>query len=126
MSAARWLRPMAASTGSDMVWGFTEIRLPPPARMARSFSRVMVSGRPASTVNSVPGARAKASFTLSSRAASWPASRVVGVPPPMYTARTVFPARRAAAPAASISVSRASRYWGISRLADPAAEMKEQ
>ena len=34
MSAARWLRPMAASTGSDMVWGFTEIRLPPPARMA--------------------------------------------------------------------------------------------
>ena len=103
MSWARWLRPMAARTWSDMVWGFTEIRLAPPSRRAESFSRVMVSGRPASTVNSVPGAREKAVCSRSSRAASWGASRVVGVPPPMYTVRTVLPPWRRAAPAASIS-----------------------
>ena len=53
-----------------MVWGLTEIRLPPPSRMAMSFSRVMVSGRPASTVHSVPGASWKARRSRSSSSAS--------------------------------------------------------
>ena len=53
MSSARWARPIAASTWSDMVWGFTDTRPHPLRASTSSFSRVMVSGRPASTVYSV-------------------------------------------------------------------------
>ena len=82
MSSGEWARPMASSTAADMDWGFTETRPQPWARRTESFSAVMVSGRPASTVYSVQPERS----TCSSRAVmtwwSCRADRVVGVPPP--------------------------------------------
>ena len=52
MSCAVCLRPMASSTESVMVWGFTLILSTPCRRSVLSFSIVIVSGRPASTVYS--------------------------------------------------------------------------
>ena len=53
MSSARWARPIRSSTASCMVWGFTDTREHPRRASTASFSAVMVSGRPASTVYSV-------------------------------------------------------------------------
>ena len=78
------------------------------ARSTSSFSRVMVSGRPASTVYSVQCSRGRtASHRVSTRSIC-SALRVVGVPPPMYRERMVSPASFRAAAVASISVSMAS------------------
>ena len=68
-------REFAARHGADLV--FTD-----PARMAASFSGVMVSGLPASTVNSRQPDRSKWVCTAFSKVFSCPASSVVGVPPP--------------------------------------------
>ena len=52
MSCAVCFRPMASSTLSDMVCGFALTLRTPCALSVSSLSRVMVSGRPASTVYS--------------------------------------------------------------------------
>ena len=62
-----------------------------------SFSRLMVSGRPASTVYSVQPARGRTSLHRVSSRSIWSALRVVGVPPPMYRERMVRPASSKAA-----------------------------
>ena len=67
------------------------MRVTPPACRAASFSRVMVSGRPASTVNSEHREKSNCSRIFPQRAASWGAESVVGVPPPIYTAQRVSP-----------------------------------
>ena len=82
MSAARWALPMAASTASDMDWGFTDTRSQPRRLSTASFSAVMVSGRPASTVYSVQADRSMCSASSPMSRSSWGAVRVVGVPPP--------------------------------------------
>ena len=73
---------MAVSTASDMDWGFTEIRPHPRRASTASFSAVMVSGRPASTVYSVQADRSMRSASSPMSRSSCPADRVVGVPPP--------------------------------------------
>ena len=82
MSAALWARPMAARTRSSMDWGFTDTRVQPRSRRTESFSAVMVSGRPASTVYSVQPDRSMWSASSPMSRSSWGAERVVGVPPP--------------------------------------------
>ena len=83
MSAAVWVRPMAARVPSSMVWGLMLTRFAPRARMTASFSGVMVSGRPASTVYSARLPAGKQSPTRAISVSSWSASSTVGVPPPM-------------------------------------------
>lgn len=55
----------------------------PCARSTCSLSAVMVSGRPASTVNSRRALRSNAASSCVHSASSWRAESVVGVPPPM-------------------------------------------
>ena len=76
---------MLRSTWSDRDWGLMLMRLMPASRKARSFSWVMVSGRPASTVNSPQREKSNTWRIFPHRAESCRALRVVGVPPPMYT-----------------------------------------
>ena len=83
MSAAVWHRPMARSTFSSKVWGFTETRVTPWLRSTASFSAVMVSGRPASTVISSQAVRSKEVSKAVRTRSICSAVRVVGVPPPM-------------------------------------------
>ena len=83
MSAAVWQRPMARSTFSSKVWGFTDTRVTPWAFKTASFSAVMVSGRPASTVSSSQAERSKAASKAASTRSICSAVSVVGVPPPM-------------------------------------------
>ena len=83
MSAALWARPMAARTRSSMDWGFTDTRVQPRSRRTESFSAVMVSGRPASTVYSAQALRSKAPSSAPMSRSSRAGLRVVGVPPPM-------------------------------------------
>ena len=82
MSSARWARPIRSSTASCMVWGFTDTREHPRRASTASFSAVMVSGRPASTVYSVQPDRSMCSASSPMSRSSWGAERVVGVPPP--------------------------------------------
>ena len=81
-SAALCFRPMAWSTVSDMVWGLTLTRSQPWARSTFSFSAVIVSGRPASTVNSRTEERSKLLSSAVQTSSSCWADSVVGVPPP--------------------------------------------
>ena len=77
----------------------------PASRMARSFSRVRVSGRPASTVySSAPG---KHSRIHDSRRRKVSSGSAVGVPPPTYRARRVRPVPVTSGAQARISFSRA-------------------
>ena len=108
MSRAVWRRPMAWSTWSDMVWGLMEMRSIPCSRSTSSFSRVMVSGRPASTVISRQPARGRWASAAASRRSSWDAERVVGVPPPTYRVRTRSPACSSTCPVRRTSSSSAS------------------
>ena len=87
---------MASRTLSDMVCGFTLTRRTPCALSVSSLSRVMVSGRPASTVYSRSCVRSKLSSSLEHSSSSCGALSVVGVPPPMYSATGRSPARRTA------------------------------
>ena len=80
---AVWERPMARRTRSSMVWGLMEMRRMPWALRTSSFSPVMVSGRPASTVNSVHPSMGRDLSTAVKILWSWAALRVVGVPPPI-------------------------------------------
>ena len=87
----------------------------------------MVSGRPASTVNSPHRDRGRCSSMAASTLSSWAADRVVGVPPPIYRLRTARPASFKAAPVASTSRHRASTNGSTSgRHWSTAAEIKEQ
>ena len=83
MSAAVWHRPMARRTFSSKVWGFTETRVTPWRFSTDSFSAVMVSGRPASTVISVQAEQSKAVSKAVRTRSICSAVSVVGVPPPM-------------------------------------------
>ena len=83
ISAALWRRPMASSTVSLMVWGFTLTRSTPWRRSTCSFSTVMVSGRPASTVYSRIWDRSNSFSRAEHRRSSCSADNVVGVPPPI-------------------------------------------
>ena len=67
MSAAVCLRPMARSTSSSMDWGLTLMRSAPWSSRTCSFSRVMVSGRPASMQYSAQSVRSKLRFRWVSR-----------------------------------------------------------
>ena len=82
-SWAVWRRPMLRSTWSDRDWGLMLMRLMSASRKARSFSWVMVSGRPASTVYSLISVKSKRRSSLVQSSSSCPALRVVGVPPPI-------------------------------------------
>ena len=66
-----------------MVWGFTDTRSTPWAFKTASFSAVMVSGRPASTVISPQQDRSKDSSKAVRTRSICSAVKVVGVPPPM-------------------------------------------
>ena len=66
-----------------MVWGLMEILWMLWNLKTSSLSAVMVSGRPASTVNSAQPSMGRNSSTADKTRWSWAALRVVGVPPPM-------------------------------------------
>ena len=66
-----------------IVWGLTETRVTPCARRTASFSGSMVSGRPASMVDSAREVKSKLRSSLVSRRSICSAVSVVGVPPPM-------------------------------------------
>ena len=66
-----------------MDWGLMDTRVTPLRRSAASFSAVMVSGRPASTVYSTVWLMSNLSFNRPSSRSICSAVRVVGVPPPM-------------------------------------------
>ena len=89
-----------------------EMRVAPPARMARSFARSSVSGRPPSTVNSSDRERSKCVPIASRSRVICGVESVVGVPPPMYRLRMCQPERFKSAPVYSISRMRQSRNGG--------------
>ena len=66
-----------------MDWGLTLIRSTPFFLRTASFSAVMVSGLPASTVRSTALARSNFSFSRPSSRSICSAVKVVGVPPPI-------------------------------------------
>ena len=77
-----WSLPTLLRVASHMVCGFIEILVTPISRMTRSFSSVIVSGRPASTVNSVPLFMPYSRTAWDISRSSSPAVSTVGVPPP--------------------------------------------
>jgi len=77
--------PIASRTSSFKVCGFMLILSQPPSRIASSFSRVIVSGLPASIVNSRHFFISKEAFIAVISFVSCSAEKVVGVPPPIYT-----------------------------------------
>ena len=77
------LLPIKSRVSCFMVWGFTEILVTPLRFKTSIFSGVMLSARPASTVNSFKWDRSKLPFIFSRSLCIWKGSRVVGVPPPM-------------------------------------------
>ena len=92
-SLARWklstvcatvcLRPMIFNVSSFIVCGLMEILVMSHFFNVSNFSLVMLSGRPASTVNSRQCDRSKLHRILRISRSSWYGSSVVGVPPPM-------------------------------------------
>ena len=83
--------PTRSSVFCCIVCGLTEMRVTGYLRITSSFSRVILSGLPASTVNSSTCSKSKFSRIVPSSRSSWSASSVVGVPPPIYTVSSVFP-----------------------------------
>ena len=82
VSSTVCLRPIRSRVFWFMVCGLTLIRVTGCARSTSSFSFVMLSGRPASTVNSIACDRSKSSSTAHRRRSICRGVRVVGVPPP--------------------------------------------
>ena len=74
-----------------MVCGLMEILVTPCFLSTANFSSVMLSGRPASTVNSFTWSNGNVSFSLVISASSCEALSDVGVPPPKYTVSSVLP-----------------------------------
>ena len=83
ISSTVWWRPIRSSVSWFMVCGLIEIRVTGNLRMAFKTSSLIVSGRPASTVNSCTCSIGKSSVTFVSRRSICAAFSVVGVPPPM-------------------------------------------
>ena len=77
-----WRRPMRSRVFWFMVWGLMEMRVTPWRFNTSSFSRVMLSGLPASTVNSRTPDRSKRRSTSQITRSRCSAERAVGVPPP--------------------------------------------
>ena len=99
--------PMLCSVLSCIVCGFTEILSTPKRLSAISFSLVMLSGLPASTVISYASCTGKFSYRQISNSSSCSADNVVGVPPPIYTEVSFFPF--CSSPQKRISLFSASR-----------------
>ena len=74
--------PMVSSVRSTMDWGLIDILVMPSSLSIRSLSSVMLSGLPASTVNSLTPLMSKLSLTQRISSRSCPAETDVGVPPP--------------------------------------------
>ena len=113
MSAAVCLLPTAARTVSFAVWGFIDILVTPASLRTSSFSSVMVSGLPASTLYSPSVGAPKHSAIAPVSILSSSALSTVGVPPPIYTVCISSP-RSFAIPTVTTSVS----------LPDPARRTK--
>ena len=84
VSSTVCFRPMRSSVFWFMVWGFTEILVTGCLLIAISFSLVILSGLPASTVYSFTCSTGKHASIWPSSRSSCSGSRVVGVPPPIY------------------------------------------
>ena len=83
VSSTVWCLPIISSVCCFMVCGLTDIRLMPFFFSARSFSLVMESGLPASTVNSRQSFKSKLHLIFLISLSSCAGLSVVGVPPPM-------------------------------------------
>ena len=103
ISSALCDRPISSRVLSFIVWGFMLILPTPFFARDMSLSSVTVSGRPASTVNSLAGERSKLSRTSFRSSSSCSAESVVGVPPPIYTVSMTSFFSRDACPAYLIS-----------------------
>ena len=91
------------------------MRPTPRDLMTWSFSAVIVSGRPASMVNSTSaGSMLKPLITAAISESSCSADSVVGVPPPTYTLSIAVPCCRASSAVKLISRRRLSKYLLIS------------
>ena len=77
-----WRRPIRSKVFWFMVWGLMEIRLMPWEAKTFNFSSVMLSGRPASTVNSRTFFVSNSCSNLHKIASMSSAGSEVGVPPP--------------------------------------------
>ena len=78
------LRPISSNVSSFIVCGLILIRVTGWRFIVLSFSRVMLSGRPASTVHSWRKDKLKEFSIFERRRSNWSGSNVVGVPPPIY------------------------------------------
>ena len=75
--------PMMRKVSSLIVCGLIDILVIPCFFNTRSFSTVILSARPASTVNSCTRPKSKYRYTAASSRSSSSGSKVVGVPPPI-------------------------------------------
>ncbi len=116
-SSAVCLRPIACKTESEVVCGFMLIRSTLFSFKAKRRSLSIVSGRPASTVNSRQVSILKLSFTVLSTLSSCSALSVVGVPPPKYTVSSLRPSTEAISAVAFNSSHKRSTYGSISFFA---------
>ena len=113
-SSAVCFLPMAASTPSSMVCGFMLILPTPHFLSTASFSAVMVSGLPASTVTSRMPDISKLSFTVLKTLSSCCAVSTVGVPPPIYTVSRQSPSSSMSTAMSLSSPQSSSTYCGMS------------
>lgn len=90
------------------------ILVTPRGRIAFSLSIVMVSGRPASTVNSRQVLISNAQVMVSIKRANCSAESVVGVPPPIYTDSSRNPSSFTTSAVRTTSTHSNSRYCGMS------------
>ena len=104
------------STSSAIDCGFILNRSTPYDFITRSFSRVMVSGLPASTVYSCTPSSSKAPEISLKSLSSCDALIEVGVPPPIYTEVILRPNSFTSSPLCRISSHNFSRYGSISCL----------
>ena len=75
--------PISLRVSCFIVWGLTEILVTPCFNSTLSFSSVMLSARPASTVNSCTVSNTNVSFSFVSSLSSSAADNELGVPPPI-------------------------------------------
>ena len=105
---------------SFIVCGLMLILFTPPCFASYNLSFVIVSGLPASRVNSFIFEKSKFSFNLSNIAFKWCGSRVVGVPPPIYIFSTYAPILSITSAVLSISKSNLSTnesiYFPLTRI----------
>ena len=108
-----------------MLCGLMEILVTPCVFMLRSLPSVMLSGRPASTVNSFDCSIGRYFSVIAIKRSNCSSDNDVGVPPPTYTLTICLPASHSLH--CVISFSKASRYASIlSRYLPAGKEEKEQ